>query len=158
MTNCRTMPRLARSAMHPPGEHLHLASLAHTTASAAMPAWRLLLTLANGMRLPYMIVTGCGWGTFAFNIPMQAGCGGGGVVYCSAALGCQCCVMPSRTKALHDLFMAVCQVPHSTALCRQAPASSSPCLSTKNCSLRWWGGPSRTTRPSARPPSSRRPR
>ena len=58
-------------AMHPPGEHLHLASLANATVGAAVPAWRLLLTLANGMRLPYMILTGLGWGTFAFNIPLQ---------------------------------------------------------------------------------------
>lgn len=90
-------------AMHPPGEHLHLESLAHATADATLPAWRLLLTLANGMRLPYMVVTGCGWATFAFNIPMQVGDTGPAAWLVGQGASTMLCMHGIRSKACRAL-------------------------------------------------------
>lgn len=55
-------------AVHPPGEGLHLASLKQAPASASVAG--VLLTLAQGQRLFYMLCTGIGWRDLAYNLPV----------------------------------------------------------------------------------------
>ncbi|EFN53589.1 expressed protein [Chlorella variabilis] len=63
-------------AVHPPGEGLHLVQMARRGQAlgggAAAPGLvGVLWELANGLRLPYMLVTGLGWCDFFFTIPVQ---------------------------------------------------------------------------------------
>lgn len=131
-------------AMHPPGEHLHLAALASETVGAAVPAWRLLLTLANGMRLPYMVLTGLGWGTFAFNIPLQV----------TTRMRLFTCIH-------HTTCMGCIALRQMDARLQRLPTSQLPSpmpLRWLTRSWRLWDAPSRTTRPSAPQRSSAHPR
>ncbi|KAL4424235.1 hypothetical protein ABPG75_001536 [Micractinium tetrahymenae] len=66
-------------AMHPPGEHLHLETLAALPTGGAGAAGaphsptlpRLLWLMASGAHLPYMLVTGLGWQDVLYNVPIQ---------------------------------------------------------------------------------------
>ncbi len=56
------------SAPFPPAHSLHLQDAASGGTAATLAA---LWELANGMRLPYIMLTGLGWQDLLYNVPVQ---------------------------------------------------------------------------------------
>jgi hypothetical protein len=56
------------SALFPPAQTLHLQEAASRGSAATLAA---LWELANGMRLPYIMLTGLGWQDLLYNVPVQ---------------------------------------------------------------------------------------